>query len=105
MSVWVSDEKYKPVWIIVFFIPVVLFNFLNVRRYGEIEYWLTVIKLATIVGLIVLGIILPMGASAGTRQLATGPNNTVIPCPPNPTQGQCLDIPGFSCIFLHTKPD
>ena len=86
--------------ITIFFVVLVLFNLLNIRRYGEIEFWLTVIKLATIVGLIFLGILLPMGASIETRQLGTSPNNsTVIPCPIiNTTEIQCLDTPSFVCI-------
>ena len=99
MSFWVSDDRYRYLWITIFFTVVVLFNLLNVRRYGEIEYWLTVAKLETIIGIIILGIILPMGASAGTRLLATGPNNNPISCPSNPAPDQCLGVPGFPCII------
>lgn len=101
MSTWVVEEKYKYVWISIFFLLIVLFNLLNVRRYGEIEFWLTVVKLATIVGLIFLGLILVMGALWSSRQLGTQ-DNTAIPCPSDclttaVQQGLCLDIPGFGC--------
>jgi amino acid permease len=97
MAIWVPEEKYTYIWISIFFVTIVLFNLLNVRRYGEVEYWLTVIKLAMIVGLIILGLVLPMGASAKTRQLGTSPDNTAIPCPSNAPEGQCLETPGFEC--------
>jgi L-asparagine transporter-like permease len=102
MSTWVED-KYKYLWISFFFILIVLFNLLNVRRYGEIEFWFTVIKLVTIVGLIFLGLILAMGALGSSRQLGTL-DNTAIPCPNEclntaVQQGLCLDIPGFGCMY------
>ena len=99
MSTWLSDEKYAYMWITIFFIMIVLFNLLNVRRYGEIEFWLTAIKLVTIVGIIFLGLVLPMGASPNTRQLGTSSDYTAIPCPSNATQGQCLETPGFECTY------
>src|SRR5437773_1085234 len=76
------------VWITVFLIIPLVFNNWNVRRYGEIEYWLTVTKIATIVGIIILGVVLPMGASSETRLLGTSPNYEVIPCPPNAAPGE-----------------
>lgn len=99
MSFWpgLSSDVDRYIWITIFFIAIVLFNLLNVRRYGEIEYWLTVVKLETIVGLIVLGILLPMGASAGTR-LLRNVSTTLAACPANPGPQECLDNPGFLCI-------
>jgi amino acid permease len=99
MHLWVSDEKLNSLWIILFLTASVLFNLLNVRNIGEIEFWLTVIKVTTIVGLVFLGILLPMGASVGTRELGTiqGSNNistlTTV-CGPST---QCLPEPGFPC--------
>lgn len=98
MAIWLSDENYAYMWITIFFIIIVLFNFLNVRRYGEIEFWLTVTKLVTIVGIIILGLVLVTGASAKTRQLGTSSDNTAITCPSNSTEGQCVPAPGFACI-------
>lgn len=98
MASWVLNDKLRSVWIAVFFLAIVIFNLLNVRKYGEIEYWLTVAKIEGIVVLIALGIILPMGASSETRLLGTGVNNTIVAC--NITlaaQNQCLESPGFAC--------
>jgi amino acid permease len=97
MAIWLQEERYTSIWITIFFVAIVLFNLLNVRRYGEIEYWLTVTKLTTIVGLIILGLVLSMGASAKTRQLGTSLDNIAIPCP---VDGQCLGTPGFECTSI-----
>lgn len=95
MATWVINEKFRYVWITIFYLVIVLFNLLNVRRYGEIEYWLTVIKLATIVGIIILGLLLPLGISPDTRQLGTTVNDTVTLCTSDPNG--CLGNPGFEC--------
>jgi len=98
MGLWVPDEKYGPLWIVIFFIIVVVFNLFNVRRYGEIEYWLTVFKIAAIVIIIVLGFLLPLGLAPGKRRLGTSVNNETIPCSPNLLlEGRCLDTPGIQC--------
>jgi amino acid permease len=94
MANWVSGEVYRYIWISVFFVVIILFNLLDVRRYGEIEYWLTVIKLATIVGLMILGILLPLGLSASTRLLGTSSDNRPIPCSESL---DCLPNPGLAC--------
>lgn len=113
MAFWPAVSHISPaVWITVFFVPPLLFNNFNVRRYGEFEYCLTVIKIITIVGLIILGILLPMNASLATRLLGTVFNNSttpdwqLIPCPTNAslniieetkTNGTCVGTPGFGC--------
>ena len=98
MATWVSNEKYGPVWISIFFIAVVIFNFFNVRRYGEIEYWLTVFKIAAIVIIIILGILLPLGVAPGIRQLGTSLNNKAVSCSLDLLkEGRCLDNPGIQC--------
>ena len=103
MSFWVENDKLKALWITVFFAAILIFNFLNVRKLGEIEYWLALVKIEGIVILIILGILLVMGVSNGKRQLGTSPDNTtVIPCSPAALQaGQCLDTPGFACNIPH----
>jgi amino acid permease len=98
MSFWVPEEKYRSAWITAFLVTIIVLNVFNVRRYGEIEYWLTVIKIASVIGLALLGLLLVMGISVGTRQLGTGPHNTIIACPTTLTAGvQCIDPPGFNC--------
>jgi amino acid permease len=49
------------VWISLFLVACCSFNFLGVRYYGEAEFWFSVIKITTIIGLIILGIIISAG--------------------------------------------
>ncbi|MFK5710399.1 amino acid permease [Lysinibacillus boronitolerans] len=51
---WVPDF---PVWVSAFFVLclVILINTLSVKAYGEIEFWLSLIKVIAIIGMIILG--------------------------------------------------
>jgi len=49
------------VWITIFFVVIVFINFCAVKYYGEAEFWFALIKVTTIVGLIILGIVLDLG--------------------------------------------
>jgi len=101
MAFWLPHEQYNSaIWISVFLVIPVLFNLFNVRRYGEIEFWLTVTKVVTIVGLIILGILLPMNASSTTRLLGTNLDTLeLVECPPGGVSGNitCVGAPGFGC--------
>lgn len=100
LNLWLKDKFHSQIWSIVifFFIPFI-FNNLNVRRYGEVEYVLTVIKVATIVGIIIMGILLSMGASAKTRMLATNLTNTTVEMCLEPNPDDCsVGVPGFGCM-------
>jgi len=60
ISYW--DEKTNPgAWITIFLVVIVFINFCGVRYYGEAEFWFSFIKVTTIVGLIILGIVLDLG--------------------------------------------
>lgn len=71
----------------------------NVRRYGEIEYWLTLTKIAAVVGIALFGIILSMGGSTYPRLPGTDVNShTLLPdCHLN--GNNCVPSPGFECIL------
>ncbi|WVQ82120.1 hypothetical protein IAT38_004248 [Cryptococcus sp. DSM 104549] len=56
-------------YISVLFVSILIINFLGARAYGEAEFWFSSIKVITIVGLIILGIILMCGG---------GPNHDPI---------------------------
>jgi amino acid transporter len=100
MAFWIPSSKISPaVWISIYMVPPMVFNFFNVRRYGEIEFWLTSIKTLTCVGLIVLGILLPMNASPIQPLLGTVGNNELVVCT-DPTNGNCVPVPGFDCDYL-----
>jgi amino acid permease len=93
MSYW--SDKPRVLWISIFFIAPILFNVLNVRRYGEIEYGLTAIKVVTILGLIITGLLIAMEAT-GTALLGTDDNLRPVLCINN-TINECLTDPGFGC--------
>jgi len=60
ISYW--DATTTPAaWITIFLFVIVLINFCGVRYYGEAEFWFSLVKVTTIVGLILLGLILDLG--------------------------------------------
>ncbi|GAA5948850.1 hypothetical protein JCM21900_003448 [Sporobolomyces salmonicolor] len=59
------DDINVAVWITVFLVVIISFNFLGVRAYGEAEFWFSIIKIVTILGLILLGIIITAGGVPG----------------------------------------
>ena len=98
MSFWVTKTTLtSALWITIAMAIPFTFNMLNVRKYGEIEFWLTTVKVATVVGIIILGILLPMGASTATLLLGTDDQHHPIPCS-DPTLDRCVPQPGFNCI-------
>ena len=99
---WTPMQKVPAgVWITIFIFLPFAFNFLNVRRYGELEYWLTMIKIITLVTLFFLGVVfLPLGINEDGPLLATNGTEPVL-CPTSIiNNGTCLPRPGFSCICL-----
>lgn len=85
MRFWKSSVT-PSIWISIILIVPILLNFFDVRRYGEIQYWLT-----TIVGLIILGISLSMGCAPGPLLTGTNSQYCLMPCPGN-------DMPIGACI-------
>jgi len=45
-----------------------LINWLGIRYFGEIEFWLSSIKIITIVGLIILSLVIALGGADGDRR-------------------------------------
>lgn len=59
---WVSAEKLNPgVWITIFLVVIVVINVAGVRFFGEIEFWLSLLKVFTCLGLILLLWIIALG--------------------------------------------
>ncbi|KAF2770610.1 hypothetical protein EJ03DRAFT_326235 [Teratosphaeria nubilosa] len=68
---WCPPEKVNPgVFITIFLVTIIVINFMGIRFFGEIEFWLSSIKVLVIVGLILLCIILAAGG--GPNHQATG---------------------------------
>lgn len=60
------DDINVAVWITVFLVVICSFNFFGVKWYGEAEFWFSILKVITIIGLIILGIIITAGGVPGT---------------------------------------
>ncbi|KAG2186269.1 hypothetical protein INT43_002707 [Umbelopsis isabellina] len=67
---WTNGSINNAVWITLCLIVVVTINMFGARAYGEAEFWFASIKILTIVGLIILGIIIAAGG--GPSHVATG---------------------------------
>lgn len=62
ISFWIDREKVNPgVWIAIFLVVIVLINYLGIKIFGELEFWLSSIKVLTICGLILLCVVLFLG--------------------------------------------
>lgn len=98
MNFWTKTETIPGgAWIAIFIFLPFMFNFLNVRKYGELEYWVTMIKILSILVLTLLGVILlPLGAVSSPPLLATTEENSPALC--LPSNGTCLSSPGFNCM-------
>ncbi|KZO90439.1 amino acid permease [Calocera viscosa TUFC12733] len=60
ISYW-NQTVSVAVWVSIFLVLIIGINFVGVAAYGEAEFWMSFIKVTTIVGLIILGIVLDLG--------------------------------------------
>ena len=68
---WLPPEQVNPgVFIAVFLVSIIVINYLGIRFFGEIEFWLSSIKVLVLIGLIILSIIIAAGG--GPAGEATG---------------------------------
>ena len=59
---WVPREQVNPgVFIAVFLVAIIAINYLGIKIFGELEFWLSSIKVLTICALIILSLILALG--------------------------------------------
>ncbi|KAL1874622.1 amino acid transporter [Paecilomyces lecythidis] len=62
LQYWVPRETVNPgVFIAIFIVVIVLVNYSGVRFFGEFEFWLSSLKVITLVGVILLSLILACG--------------------------------------------
>ena len=103
MTFWIPQSQINPaVWISAYMIAPIIFNMFNVRRYGEIEFWLTLQKVVTFVVLNAFGLHMAMGASTVEPLWGTDENYNLIPCN-NSTAFPCVGPLGFNCIFCFSN--
>ncbi|EMD38505.1 hypothetical protein CERSUDRAFT_113683 [Gelatoporia subvermispora B] len=51
------------VWMVIFIVLIFLINLLGVRVFGELEFWFSSIKVITLIGLLLMGIIIDLGGN------------------------------------------
>lgn len=89
VNYWIPPERISnAVWIIIFLVIVVAINFCGAKVYGEAEFWFASIKILTILGLIILGIIIDAGGAP--------PNHEVIGV--RYWQGMYVDLNAEHCL-------
>jgi len=103
MTYWTgpaNQQGHSVAEITCFFIIPVVINVLNVRKYGEVEFWLTAIKVQIIVVIIIVAFVIAAGG-APAQLLGTDGLANVVECTPIlQAAGNCTDPPGFVCCFL-----
>lgn len=63
---WKPATEVNPgVWIAIFMVTIIAINYFGIRFFGELEFWLSSIKVVVIVGLILLSFLLAVGAGPG----------------------------------------
>ncbi|EGP88815.1 unnamed protein product [Zymoseptoria tritici ST99CH_3D1] len=66
ISYWLPADRVNPgVWITIFLVLIVTINVLGIKYFGEIEFWLSSIKVLVILGLILLSLIIALGGADG----------------------------------------
>lgn len=63
---WVSADRINPgIWILIFLVVICAINYFGIKFFGELEFWLSSIKVVVIVGVILLSFLLAVGAGPG----------------------------------------
>jgi amino acid transporter len=73
LQYWVDRDKVNPgVFIAVFLVTITFINYFGIRFFGEIEFWLSSLKVFTIIGIILFSLVItcgggPSGEAIGFR--------------------------------------
>ncbi|KAF2490290.1 putative amino acid permease [Lophium mytilinum] len=87
-------EKYAALWITIFIVLTFLVGIIFIGVYGEIEFWLAILKIMLIVGIILMGLVIDLGGVPGQGRIGFRYWNH-----PGPF-AQYLEIPGAWGRFL-----
>ncbi|KAJ7156024.1 dicarbixylic amino acid permease [Mycena crocata] len=64
LNYWSGARKVpSPVWMVIFILFIFLINLLGVRVFGEMEFWFSSLKVISLVGLLLMGIIIDLGGN------------------------------------------
>ncbi|KAI0818560.1 amino acid permease/ SLC12A domain-containing protein [Irpex lacteus] len=58
-----TQHVHIAVWMVIFILFIFVVNMLGVRVFGELEFWFSSIKVITLIGLILMGIIIDLGGN------------------------------------------
>lgn len=59
---WISRERVDPdAWVAIFFVVIVVVNFIGSKAYGEFEFIIGLCKVCLLVGFIIMGIVVNVG--------------------------------------------
>ena len=102
LSYWIDMEPAKGAVAMVGFLVIPwLFNVLRVRRYGEIEFWLTLFTIIGIFVVIFVGFVIAAGGIT-TPLLGLDAAYRPVPCSENAIANvSCVAAPGFTCTLFH----
>ncbi|GJN92977.1 hypothetical protein Rhopal_006022-T1 [Rhodotorula paludigena] len=56
-------------WITIFIVIIVLLNLLGIKVFGELEFWASFLKLVTLTGLIICGLVIDLGGAPNGERL------------------------------------
>ncbi|GAM89684.1 hypothetical protein ANO11243_077230 [Dothideomycetidae sp. 11243] len=71
ISYWIPRETLNPgVFIAIFLVVIICINMIGIKFFGEFEFWLSSLKVVTIIGIILLSLILALGG--GPKHDRTG---------------------------------
>ncbi|CAI6459680.1 AEL_HP2_G0025660.mRNA.1.CDS.1 [Saccharomyces cerevisiae] len=67
---WISRERVNPgVWITIFLVIISFVNFIGVKYFGELEFWLSSFKVLVMIGLMLFLFIIMLGGGPGHDRL------------------------------------
>ncbi|OWB66208.1 hypothetical protein B5S30_g1544 [[Candida] boidinii] len=70
MQYWVAPETVNPgVWVAILLVIITLINFFGVKFFGEFEFWLSSLKVITVVGLIIVLFVIMLGGGPSHDRL------------------------------------
>lgn len=69
INYWDSDTNLNAAWITIFLLVVIGINLGGARLYGEMEFWFASIKVLTITGLIIAGIVISAGGGPNHKSI------------------------------------
>ena len=79
LSYWMPAEKVNPgLWVLVFHIVILIANYIGIRWFGEIEFYLSALKVLILLALITFMVIMTTGKLPSYDQVVRNPTLVMI---------------------------